>query len=72
MEEIKELFARDTPEPSEELRRTLTWRFDQLSSLGFDDLEAMLMGEDVGVDLAQARRLVAVGCPLETASRILL
>jgi hypothetical protein len=30
------------------------------------------MAEDAGVDLAQARRLVAMGCPLKTASRILL
>jgi hypothetical protein len=72
MEEIKELFAPDDPEPSDELCRTLSWRFDQLSTLGFDDFEATLMAADVGIDLAQARRLVAMGCPLETACRILL
>jgi hypothetical protein len=31
-----------------------------------------MMADDTRVDLAQARRLVALGCPLETASRILL
>jgi hypothetical protein len=70
--EIKELSASDEPEPSDELCRILTWRFDQFATLGFDDFEATLMAEDAGVDLAQARRLVAMGCPLKTASRILL
>ena len=41
-------------------------------ALGFDVLRASLMADDAGVDLAQARKLVALGCPLDTASRILL
>jgi hypothetical protein len=72
MEEAQELSFPDGLEPSEELCRTRDWRFDQLTTLGFDPLEATLMAEDACVDLAQARRLVAMGCPLETASRILL
>jgi hypothetical protein len=30
------------------------------------------MADDAQVDLAQARRLIALGCSLETAARILL
>jgi hypothetical protein len=30
------------------------------------------MADDARVDLAQPRRLIALGCPLETAARILL
>jgi hypothetical protein len=43
-----------------------------LIGLGFDLARAAIMADDARVDLAQARRLVALGCPLETASRILL
>ena len=71
MEQTEELFPDDLV-PSDELCRTRDWRFDQLTALGFDALEAMLMADDVRVELAQARRLVAMGCPLATASRILL
>ncbi len=60
------------PEQSEQLRRTRLWRFDQLTCLGFDSAPAALMADDAQVDLAQARRLIALGCPLETAARILL
>jgi hypothetical protein len=71
MEETSQL-SLDDLEASEELCRTRDWRFDQLTGLGFDALQAVLMADDVFVDLAQARRLVAMGCPLETAFRILL
>ena len=57
---------------SDEEQRTRVWRLDQLVSLGFDLPRAAIMADDTRVDLAQARRLVALGCPLETASRILL
>ena len=60
------------PEQSEQLRRTRLWRLDQLSGLGFDSARAALMADDAQVDLAQARRLIALGCPFETAARILL
>jgi hypothetical protein len=72
MGEAQELLLPDELEPSDELCRTLAWRFDQLTTLGFDPFEATLMAEDARVDLGQARRLLAMGCPLETASRILL
>jgi len=35
--------------------------------LGFGVERASLMADDSRVDLAQARKLVALGCPLETA-----
>jgi hypothetical protein len=44
----------------------------QFAALGFDLARAASMAGDSRIDLAQARRLVASGCPLETASRILL
>jgi len=56
---------------SEEAQRTRVWRHDQLIGLGFDFARAAIMADDARVDLGQARRLVALGCPLETASRIL-
>jgi hypothetical protein len=52
--------------------RTRVWRLDQFIGLGFDLVRASLMADDSLVDLAQARKLVALGCPLETASRILV
>ena len=57
---------------SDEARRTRVWRLDQFVALGFDLARAAIMADDSRIDLAQARRLVASGCPLETASRILL
>jgi hypothetical protein len=60
------------PDQSAEVQRTRVWRLDQFVSLGFDLAPAAIMADDSRVDLAQARRLVALGCPLETASRILL
>jgi hypothetical protein len=60
------------PEQSEQLRRTRLWRLDQLTRLGFDSTHAALMADDAQVDLALARRLIALGCPLETAAHILL
>jgi hypothetical protein len=60
------------PEQSEQMRRTRLWRLDQLTGLGFDSKRAARMADDAQVDLAQARRLIALGCPLETAARILL
>jgi hypothetical protein len=55
-----------------ELGRTRIWRLDQFTGLGFDSARATLMADDSQVDLGQARRLIALGCPPETAARILL
>jgi hypothetical protein len=65
------LLSLDDLEPSDELCRTRDWRLDQFTALGFDLLHAVLMADEAMVDLAQARRLVAMGCPPETAFRIL-
>ena len=56
---------------SEEEHQVRRWRLEQFLRLGFDLANAAVMAE-AKIDLAAARRLVAVGCPLETASRILL
>ena len=60
------------PDQSDEARRTRVWRLDQFVGLGFDFPRAAMMADDSQIDLALARRLIASGCPLETASRILL
>ena len=57
--------------PSPEDQRVLRWRLDQFMELGFD-LPAGAMLADSRVDLEEARRLVARGCPVEVAVRILL
>jgi hypothetical protein len=72
VEEAEGIQAQVEPDQSEQLRRTRVWRLDQFSGLGFDSASAELMADDAQVDLAQARRLIALGCPLETAARILL
>jgi hypothetical protein len=60
------------PDQSDEARRTSFWRLDQFGRLGFDFARAAMMADDSQIDLAMARRLIASGCPLETAARILL
>jgi hypothetical protein len=72
MEETRQLPLPAHLTPSEELDRTRDWRFDQLTALGFDTVQAALMADSSFVELAQARRLVAMGCPLDTAFLILL
>jgi hypothetical protein len=72
MEGIEQIPLELELEPSEEVLETWIWRLDQLISLGFDSPCAAEMADDTEVDLAQARRLIALGCPLETAERILL
>ena len=71
MEETEQIQTEVEPSQSEQLS-TFGWRLDQFTRLGFDSAEATLMADDAQVDLAQARRLIALGCPLETAVRILL
>ena len=62
-------------EPEEELSGEALvvrrWRFDQLAGLGFALEAAAALARDARVDLAQARRLVELGCPLPLAARIL-
>ena len=72
MDETDQTKSPAEPDQSDEMQRTRVWRLNQLVSLGFDLPRAVIMADDTRVDLAQARKLVALGCPLETASRILL
>ncbi len=72
MEGVEQIPLELELEPSEEVLETWIWRLDQLISLGFDSPCAAEMADDTQVDLAQARRLIALGCPLETAAHILL
>jgi hypothetical protein len=72
MEEAEQIQPELESEPSEVERQTRIWRLDQLIGLGFDSPCAAQMADDTQVDLTQARRLIALGCPLETAARILL
>ena len=71
MEEAERIQVEVEPSQSEQFR-TRVWRLDQFTRLGFDSGGAALMADDAEVDLAQARRLIALGCPLETAARILV
>jgi hypothetical protein len=72
MEESEQALSPGELDQAVEVDWTQVWRLDQLLALGFDVVRASLMAYDARVDLAQARKLVALGCPLETASRILL
>ena len=60
-----------TEEVEVEDERIARWRFDQFRSLGFGDVEADLLAASKA-DLNCARSLVAAGCPLYLALRILV
>jgi hypothetical protein len=47
------------------------WRFEQFIGLGFSESASATLAE-AHVDLSLVRRMVAAGCPPETASRIVL
>jgi hypothetical protein len=72
VEEAERIQAQVEPDQAEQLCQTRVWRLDQFTGLGFDSARAELMADDAEVDHAQARRLIALGCPFETAARILL
>jgi hypothetical protein len=55
----------------EELQRLVVWRALQFGELGFDRRTAIALA-DSDVDVGDARRVVANGCPLQLACRILL
>jgi hypothetical protein len=57
-------------EDQERLQVTL-WRFEQFIGLGFTESDSATLAE-AHVDLSLVRRMMAAGCPPETASRILL
>jgi hypothetical protein len=47
------------------------WRFEQFIELGFSEPVSATLAE-AHVDLSLVRRMMAAGCPVETASRIVL
>ena len=65
-----EAVAAETGSPEEQ--RVRHWRFEQFRHLGFGLVTAAMMADTKIIDLEAARNLVASGCPVETASRILL
>lgn len=56
---------------TDEERLILRWRFDQFLALGFDYVMSAMLA-DSQIDLNQVRRLVSLGCPCDTAARIVL
>jgi hypothetical protein len=54
-----------------EEHRVRRWRLEQFLGLGFDLASSAVMAAEP-VDLASARKLVRLGCPLELAAQILL
>jgi hypothetical protein len=61
----------ETAEKSPEAQLVRTWRREQFHELGFTLTEAYELAE-APVDLDVARRIIAAGCPRQTAIRILL
>jgi hypothetical protein len=55
-----------------EVEHVLRWRFEELTRVGYDAGEAMILASHVEVDLHRATDLIARGCPTPTAMRILL
>jgi hypothetical protein len=56
---------------AEERLQVRRWRFEQFFELGFTESESATLAE-AHVDLSLVRRMMAAGCPPETASRIVL
>jgi hypothetical protein len=63
--------APQAEETAVEVQRVRRWRREQFHELGFTLTEAYLLA-DTPVDLGDARRLIAAGCPQQTAARILV
>jgi hypothetical protein len=55
-----------------EEERVLAWRIEGLMRAGYDRHSAIDLAERPGVDLHLAQKLLAGGCPVRTAVRILL
>jgi hypothetical protein len=50
----------------------LRWRFEELVRAGYDAGSALILAGNADVDLHAACRLLARGCPPETALQIVL
>jgi hypothetical protein len=55
----------------DEERQVRRWRREQFVAMGFSPVEARRL-TTTAVDLGEMRRLIAAGCPLDTARRILV
>ena len=55
-----------------EAETVLRWRFEELTRVGYDAGEAMVLASHVEVDLHAATDIVRRGCPTATAMQILL
>ena len=58
--------------PKVEEADILSWRFCELVRAGFSNDQAFRLASEPAVDIRLAERLLAAGCPAETAQRILL
>ena len=58
--------------PWAEAARVFDWRFAELVRAGYSPDQAWLLASAPEVDVRLAERLLAEGCPPETAQRILL
>jgi hypothetical protein len=56
---------------AEERLQVRRWRFEQFIELGFTESDSATLAE-AHVDLSLVRRMIGAGCPVDTASRILL
>lgn len=54
-----------------ELLSVRNWRYDEARKAGLSGVEAMMFAES-DRDLAELRKLVAAGCPVETLRAIVL
>jgi len=59
-------------EQETEAERVLSWRLEELERAGYEPHAAFELAERTDVDLHRATELLAVGCPADTALRILL
>ena len=55
-----------------EYDRVRHWRLEELERAGYSPLDALVLSRRSDVDLHLATQLVAQGCPVDTAMRILL
>jgi hypothetical protein len=55
-----------------EAEEILRWRFQRLTSAGYQPRQAVVLASRIEIDLHEATDLVGRGCPSETALRILL
>ncbi|MES1246287.1 MAG: hypothetical protein ABUS54_01275 [Actinomycetota bacterium] len=66
------MFTTYSPDAPVELDPVVRWRLAQLVRAGYDPCDAVVLSKRDDVDLHVATRLLASGCPPETALRILV